>query len=257
MFNKGTWNDIKIRVRLNTPGQNDGALFVTVNGVDVSFDEMCWRKTSKVVISAIMFSTFYGGSSERFQCPCDTKARFKDFQLRKYAGVGARLLQSVSRWHCIVRTICAACISRMQAMISVRSVYTSRQRSCVKPLQCMIVSERVQKQRKPTRGRGSAFDLLERVGQQGLNARVAVTHRATALNCHSFVCVSKRCRGMTAFNSAIIAGALCTSGRHSAHSAAHGRCGRHLKQAKLEGGGVRRSDERFIPLGSCHCAFSH
>ena len=92
MFKKGAWNDIKIRVRLNTPGQNNGALYVTVNGVDLSFEEMCWRKSAKVVLSAVMFSTFYGGSSEKFQCPCDTKARFKDFELKKFAGVGAHSL---------------------------------------------------------------------------------------------------------------------------------------------------------------------
>lgn len=88
-FRKEGWNDVSIRVRLNTPGQSDGSLFVSVNGTDVSCDEMAWRKGSLVVISAVMFSTFFGGSSERFQCPCDTSISFKDFELRKYAVTGA------------------------------------------------------------------------------------------------------------------------------------------------------------------------
>lgn len=87
-FKKDGWNDVAMRVRLNTPGQSDGGLFISVNGTDVSFDEMAWRKSSIVVVSAIMFSTFYGGSSPKFECPCDTSISFKDFELRKYAVTG-------------------------------------------------------------------------------------------------------------------------------------------------------------------------
>jgi hypothetical protein len=84
-FERDAWNEVRIRVRLNTIGSCDGLLAVSVNGVDVRFDQMCWRKSEQVLVSAVFFSTFYGGSSERFQAPCDTKTRFKDFVLEKFA----------------------------------------------------------------------------------------------------------------------------------------------------------------------------
>ena len=85
-FDKRGWNAVKVHVTLNTPGECDGLLAVTVNGVQQRFEQMCWRKSADIVVSAVMFSTFYGGSSEKFKAPCDTVARFKDFKLEKFAG---------------------------------------------------------------------------------------------------------------------------------------------------------------------------
>jgi hypothetical protein len=84
-FKRQGWNTVRVRVRVNTPGVSDGALYVTVNDTTVQFENMAWRSRKDVVISALFFSTFYGGSSEKFACPNDTQARFRDFALKKFA----------------------------------------------------------------------------------------------------------------------------------------------------------------------------
>ena len=84
---RGGWNDVRIRVRLNTPGACDGLLAVAVNGVECACREMCWRgaECGGMMIRALNFCTFYGGSTETFACPCDTEALFKDFALHRFA----------------------------------------------------------------------------------------------------------------------------------------------------------------------------
>jgi hypothetical protein len=82
---KTGWNEVSIRVRLNAPGAFDGAIFVSVNGTECSFEEMAWRWTDDVAVTSIFMSTFYSGSCEKFACPHDTMARFKDFKLVKWA----------------------------------------------------------------------------------------------------------------------------------------------------------------------------
>lgn len=78
------WNKVRMRVRVNTLGFADGSIHVTVNKTKHTFDKMAWRSRNQVVVSALFFSTFYGGSSERFACPNDTTARFRNFSLKKF-----------------------------------------------------------------------------------------------------------------------------------------------------------------------------
>lgn len=84
---KGRWNVVRLRVRVNTPGECDGLLAVAVNGEECSCTAMCWRagECGGMVVRALNFCTFYGGSTESFACPEDTEARFKDFSLRRLA----------------------------------------------------------------------------------------------------------------------------------------------------------------------------
>jgi hypothetical protein len=82
-FKKEGWNHVTLRIKLNTLGKHDGIMAVSVNGKKLSFDKMCWRKAGDVVIAAVFFSTFYGGSSERFACPCDTQIYYKDFHVHR------------------------------------------------------------------------------------------------------------------------------------------------------------------------------
>jgi hypothetical protein len=84
-FQPQGWNQVALRVRLNTPGCEDGILHVTVNGESQQFDQMMWREAGNTILSALFFCTFYGGSSSKYACPRNTCIRFKNILLIKYA----------------------------------------------------------------------------------------------------------------------------------------------------------------------------
>lgn len=84
-FQPGVWNDVAVRVRLNTVGRDDGGLRVTVNGTCRELPTMRWRSRQETVISAVMFHTFYGGSKPQFDCPCNTSIRFTDVEVQRFA----------------------------------------------------------------------------------------------------------------------------------------------------------------------------
>ena len=86
-FRPSGWNDVSVRVRLNTPGEADGGLRVAVNGVVREFEGMQWRcgDAADVTVAGVFFSTFYGGSQPKHACPVDTCIRFREFTLHKWA----------------------------------------------------------------------------------------------------------------------------------------------------------------------------
>ena len=77
-LHKGRWNDIEMFCKLNTPGKKDGVLEVTVNGVKKALSTVRYRyDTSK--LEQIKISTFFGGSTEEYAPPQDTRLWFADF----------------------------------------------------------------------------------------------------------------------------------------------------------------------------------
>ena len=57
-FPKNQWNKIKETIKLNTPGQANGRLTVSVNGVQkFDYDKIIFRTTNNVPINGIMFET--------------------------------------------------------------------------------------------------------------------------------------------------------------------------------------------------------
>lgn len=75
-----TWNSVSVRVRMNTPGKADGIVAVTINGKTYSNNNVTWRKSQDVQVSALFFSTFFGGK-EDYKTPVDTSAEFRNFHL--------------------------------------------------------------------------------------------------------------------------------------------------------------------------------
>jgi hypothetical protein len=80
-FNKNEWNNVSIRIKLNTIGEKDGLLQVSINSVTFSFDKLIWRNHKSVHLSAMIFETFFGGSSPRTATPVDTWTYFKNLTL--------------------------------------------------------------------------------------------------------------------------------------------------------------------------------
>jgi hypothetical protein len=62
--NRGAWNTIEIRYRMNTPGQNDGIFQGWLNGVmGVDLRDVQYRTSAypNADINELMFDSFYGG----------------------------------------------------------------------------------------------------------------------------------------------------------------------------------------------------
>lgn len=77
----GAWNDIVMRVKLNTFDADgrplpDGVVTVGVNQAVATFEGIVWRRRRDVRIDNIWLQTFYGG---KWECPQDTYAEFKGF----------------------------------------------------------------------------------------------------------------------------------------------------------------------------------
>ncbi|KAL4458953.1 hypothetical protein ABPG75_013818 [Micractinium tetrahymenae] len=75
---RGVWNTVLLRVRLNTPGQPDGVAGLGVNGGYVEYRKMAWRARPETLITEVMLVTFFGGS---WTTPVDMHIDFANFSL--------------------------------------------------------------------------------------------------------------------------------------------------------------------------------
>lgn len=80
-FKRGRWNEVSLRVKLNTPGKNDGLLELKVNGSTRKLDTVCFRKSRDIKLNGIIFHYFFGGASKEWMCtsPQEVKFRRMDF----------------------------------------------------------------------------------------------------------------------------------------------------------------------------------
>ena len=61
----GQWNSIAFSITLNTPGQANGTLSMTVNGKNKSISGMTWRDSPAVKINHLLMVAFFGGKDEK------------------------------------------------------------------------------------------------------------------------------------------------------------------------------------------------
>lgn len=78
---KGDWNDIVVRVKLNSFDNDgkpnpDGVATLSVNGTPASLTGIVWRRKPSVKITHVNVVTFYGG---KWKSPKSTYAEFTDF----------------------------------------------------------------------------------------------------------------------------------------------------------------------------------
>jgi hypothetical protein len=77
---RNAWNRISMKVKLNTPGKQDGFLRVTVNGKTKEVPVL-WRSHSRVQITDVNIVCFLGGSSKDWASPKDTHVKFRNFKI--------------------------------------------------------------------------------------------------------------------------------------------------------------------------------
>lgn len=73
-FKSGTWNDVEMYIKLNTPGKFDGVLELAVNGSRQRLDQVRFRYDANTKITAFAIQPFFGGSSNDYAPKTDVKA---------------------------------------------------------------------------------------------------------------------------------------------------------------------------------------
>ena len=81
-FTRGTWNDVKIEVKLNTPGKFDGYCALTVNGKTRDIKNIVFRKSPDIRINVALVVAFFGGSTLDWSAKKKEILEFKDFNVR-------------------------------------------------------------------------------------------------------------------------------------------------------------------------------
>lgn len=81
-FPTGRWVTVEQEVVLNTPGEENGVVRVWIDGWPVLEQRnLVYRTTEQVGIDGIMFSTFFGGTGEKWRTPRDQHVDFATFRL--------------------------------------------------------------------------------------------------------------------------------------------------------------------------------
>lgn len=77
-----SWTTVTQLIALNTPPLANGLLYVYINNTLVLAQTgLVWRTDEKVILSRVLFSTFFGGSSKSYLPSRDQVAYFKDFKV--------------------------------------------------------------------------------------------------------------------------------------------------------------------------------
>jgi len=87
LFSKYKWNNISISIKLNSfrklSPRYDGELTLSINNQTQSIRQLIWRTTPSYQITALLFSTFFGGSTPIYATPHDTYISFKNIHFSR------------------------------------------------------------------------------------------------------------------------------------------------------------------------------
>lgn len=79
-FVSGKWNQVEMYCKLNTLGKHDGVMELVVNGQRQRLDQVRYRYTD-IKIEYFHLDVFFGGGSQEYAPPRDTKIWYTDFEL--------------------------------------------------------------------------------------------------------------------------------------------------------------------------------
>lgn len=86
-FIPNDWNYVSIRLKVNSIQnkipQMNGELEISINNTTQRFDKLIWRVSEDYLISAILFETFFGGSTIQTATPNDTWTYFRNVTIQK------------------------------------------------------------------------------------------------------------------------------------------------------------------------------
>lgn len=79
-FVKGKWNTVTMDLKMNTPGQRNGKISLTVNGINRTVSDTVFRQDTKVKFNNANVVSFFGGGSSEWNSPIDTTIKFRNFR---------------------------------------------------------------------------------------------------------------------------------------------------------------------------------
>ena len=81
-FPRGRWVEVEVETILNSPGESDGLIHLWIDGRPAIFvGGVKFRKSGRVPVGGLMFSTFFGGDTARFAAVKAEHADFTAFRL--------------------------------------------------------------------------------------------------------------------------------------------------------------------------------
>jgi hypothetical protein len=86
-FEPDVWNKVSVRVKLNgfksstTVPETNGVLELSVNNNTQTFSKIIWRTSPEYHITALLFETFFGGSTSKYATPVDTWTYFRNVKV--------------------------------------------------------------------------------------------------------------------------------------------------------------------------------
>ena len=80
-FVADVWNTVILRIKLNTVGENNGILQLSINNKTLTYDKMSWRQDENATINGIIMHSFFGGSDDTWATPKDQKVYFSNFSV--------------------------------------------------------------------------------------------------------------------------------------------------------------------------------
>ena len=95
-FEQDAWNKVSVRITLNGFKSNpsltdendvpraDGKLVLSINNKTQTFGKMIWRTSPEYHISALLFETFFGGSTPKYATPVDTWSYFRNVKVTSF-----------------------------------------------------------------------------------------------------------------------------------------------------------------------------
>lgn len=79
---KGEWVKVELTIKVNDPGVKNGTVKVALNGKQVfQRDEIVYRTNNKLLVGALFFSTFFGGSDESYAATKEESLFFGDMMV--------------------------------------------------------------------------------------------------------------------------------------------------------------------------------
>lgn len=78
---KGVWNNISMHVALNDPGERNGVISLTVNGLTKRLDDIVYRKDRNIKLNGVLSHTFFGGSTLEWACKTSQTVSYRNVVL--------------------------------------------------------------------------------------------------------------------------------------------------------------------------------
>lgn len=80
-FKRGSWNTVRMELRMNTTGRFDGGIKLTINDETRELDDVLFRKRNDIKINQMIFASFFGGSGSEWRAKKPEVIRYRNFSV--------------------------------------------------------------------------------------------------------------------------------------------------------------------------------